>query len=666
MSKLLMSAAVAALMGAPAIAQSGDQTGADVASQTRAQGAGNQAQSQSAAAAGAQTDAARDDQHDWDTDHDWVDAAVYGENGEQIGVVNKVRLRGSGDEVRALVLDTSGFLDQGMRHIRLLGDEATVITRDALPAGWTVSRAGASGEGETADSDEDGERSWWNWGRNDDEGEDAQQAAADGASGNFTLITLDFTNDEIGMMPEYTATAAAGAMTSSAASQSEAVSEDTSGERETAQAVTERNARNARQAANDTETDDTGAGDTDTPETEVDTSVAMQSANGGEMEEEASDAYDREVRAGREDYGTDNDTGVNMQNGDRPDDVADSTLMDDEAEQSAQSDASSAEMNAGAATMDRANRGGQAGDAADADNGETTARDDQSGQAWADDESPADELTREGRMNGGDVQAQTSEGQDDATASSEDSWTEDNSLVGQDVYAQDDSRLGSVGRVQQDDEGADPIALIIVTDTMGERTVSLEDREWSQQSRDGQDALTLDYQDQGEFEQNSAPYSDDAADTSTASTADADQEYGSDAMDETDSQYAAQTAGGEDSGDTDRWTDEHAWVDVPVYSRTGEQIGEVERVRGGANGAQPTAIVLETNGFLDLGGREVELNGSNFRLTDYEGEQVLQIRYTEDEIEQMPAFNEANVSDYPLSDNPLEQDESEPTEDGTR
>ena len=100
-------------------------------------------------------------------------------------------------------------------------------------------------------------------------------------------------------------------------------------------------------------------------------------------------------------------------------------------------------------------------------------------------------------------------------------------------------------------------------------------------------------------------------------------------------------------------------MNTAVYSRSGEQIGEIERVRGGANAHHPSAIVLETGGFLEIGGREVELSGSNFRLTDYEGEQVLQIRYTADEIMQMPTFNEAEASDYPLSDNPLEADETE-------
>ncbi|MGJ3230255.1 MAG: PRC-barrel domain-containing protein [Oceanicaulis sp.] len=682
MSKFLMSAAAAALMTAPAIAQAGS---GEAQTEARGDAAASQTTSSRTAASGA-------DSYDWNTDHDWVNAAVYGEDGEQVGVVDRVRMRdGGGGEVRALVLNTEGFLDQGMRHIRLLGDEATVIKQDALPAGWTVSRQGGENAGSEDESGEDNERRWWNWGRDDDA---ERQADANGAMNNFTLITLDFTNDEIAMMPEYVASTPARTTTSDAGAQSGAdtetrVAADTTeddsmtGETQRADArqATERAARTARQEASDDQAMAANAGQTGDPmDTDADTAMSdedsedIQSEYGNEIGEDASDGYDREVRAGRDDVGTSNDTGVNMQNGDAPDDIDDATLMDDEAaagseqsygQASNETDDDAEAMNAGAAEMDRANRGGQAGDATDADNGDMTANDRRSGQAWADDDSPADQLTQQGMRNGGEAGQPGTDrnGRDAAAMTGQDqqSWTEDNNLVGQDVYAQDETRLGSVGRVQQDGEGteAEPIALIIVTDTMGEREVSLEDRTWSNQEREGETSLMLDYQDQNEFQQDSSPYSDEPDMTGDA------QDYGQ-SQDVTDQQGEYGAAGDDDAADADRWTDDHPWIDTAVYSRTGSQIGEVERVRGGATGGQPTAIVLETNGFLDIGGREVELNGSNFRLTDYEGEQVLQIRYTEDEVDQMKSFNEAETSDYPLSDNPLEDDASEPADDGTR
>lgn len=588
MSKLLMSAALAALMTAPALAQS---ESAQQSRNTQAQDAQGQdaANAQSGAQSEAQTGAnqrsgavnaqASDDESydwnadddssfDWDTEHEWINAAVYGRSGEQIGVVERVRMRESGDEVRAMVLDTNNFLDEGMRHIRLLGDEVTVISQDALPEGWTVSREDQSDQPEQPDDaesseEDDGERRWWNWGREDSDGQQTARAGME----TFTLITVNFTDDEIAMMPEFT------------------------------------------------------------PAPAVRTASAQDSATG-------------EAEGDSDDSSSSDTTTMAMQEGDQPGDAA--------------SDRSPSVSGSTNTTL--ANRSGQ-----------TDGRTSMTGEA------PPTGLQA----------GQSSMSQADAGQSmGQDSWTEDNSLVGRDVYAQDETRLGSVSRVQQNGEGtqAEPIALIIITDTMGERTVSLEGRDWSNQERDGESTLDLDYRDIGEFEQDSAPYSQDgASDPSSGGDSmddggpdEDDAGYGqsSDAMDDQETAYGggdAEEDGDADSGsDTDRWTDDHAWVDTAVYSRTGAQIGVIERVRGGANGGRPNAIVLETGGFLDIGGREVELNGSNFRLTDYEGEQVVQIRYTEEELDQMPSFDESEASDYPLSDNPMEDDESEPLDDGQR
>ncbi|MFW6299440.1 MAG: PRC-barrel domain-containing protein [Oceanicaulis sp.] len=702
MSKFLLSAAATALMTAPALAQADE----DTTSQNRTMDAGDQAQDQSAERAGAnsrntnqaagRSGAVNDDGHDWRSDHDWVQAAVYSEDGEQIGVVDRVRMRPDDDaEVRAIVLDTDGFLDQGMRHIRLLGDEATVITQDALPQGWTVSRTGSGGRSDGPDGGGDGEeesdteRRWWNWGGDDDDDaeSDASQANAGGGMDTFTLITLDFTNDEIGIMPEYTAPAGTGASMASADAdtQTSVASDTTEGDamnagesrRADARQATRQASRTAREEASGEQEMAANAGQTGDPMGERsgeamsdEDSEDFQSENGNEIGEDASDGYDRERRAGRDDYATGaQDTGVNQ----------DGNFFDDSGE-----DSPGESMDDGSDDMGQTDRADQAGDEAedgeDGEDGDRTMRDRQSGQSSAQDETQTrSQGAQRGTENRGDAQSAQTGSQDARTgqaagstdsdmasdqSGAEQGWSEDSNLVGQDVYAQDDTRLGSVGQVRQGGEGTDaePIALIIITDTMGERQVLLEDRDWSDERREGEQSLTLDYQDEDEFEEDSRPYGGQSGMTG------GDEDYGEgEGETETD---AGDTAygreGGEDSDASNQWTDDHDWVDTPVYSRTGEQIGDVERVRGGETGAEPTAIVVETGGFLDLGGREVELNGSNFRLTDYEGEQVLQIRYTEDEVDQMEAFDESRASDFPLSDNPLEDDESEPMEDETR
>lgn len=593
MSRLLMSAAIAALMSAPAMAQT---------DQAMAQADSAQASIQTAG-----------DSADWKTSHAWIQAAVYDEAGDQVGVVNRVRLRDSGDGVRALVLDTSGFLDKGMRQISLLADEATVITPDALPAGWAVTRGGRTGERDESASDDETttDRRWWEFGRED------QDATGDSsAMTNFTLITLDFTADDIAMMPEFSAG-------TSSQTQSEPGTGSNANRADQAQ-VDQGGADGATVLANASDQDSNApqiTGRTPAP-------TSSSATDDGENEDSQDDV-------GRGSSVASTDTRVAM-------------VTDDERDAAAER--ASANEDTPATSESRTNDSG-----------------DPFSVAWADVESAMDRRTVT----------------NDDQMVSEAGWTEDNSLVGQDVYAQDDTRLGAVSRVRQEGDGleADPITLIIITDTMGERSVSMEGRDWSNQQREGEDALTLDYQNRGEFEQNSSPYSGADRREDGEASDETEDGYGRTGSDAARTAYgAARTAYGaagddsaDDAGDTAEWTDSHEWVNTAVYSRSGEQIGEIERVRGGANAQHPSAIVLETGGFLDIGGREVQLSGSNFRLTDYEGEQVLQIRYTDDEIMQMPTFNEAEASDYMLSDNPLEADENatesdddETEDDGTR
>lgn len=583
MSKFLMSVAVAALMSGPALAQSDEAPRAsagDQTSQSTRQGAAqptqtNTAQEMAETLSEEELTEVLDAQYAWSDDHEWLRAAVYGEEGEQIGFIERVRMHADNDDmVRAIVVNTDGFLDKGMRHIPLLTRDVTVITEDNLPAGWTVSRdeagtrANNSGENRAdGDGEAETERRWWNFGRDDNGAQSAN------AMDRFTLITLDFTDDEIAQMTEYTVPQP----------EPEMASRDTT----------------ARTGAQ------TGA--------QARTNVASDTSTGAEARMGPATA----VRSDRERQTAEADTRTAMR----------SESGDDAAARAAHQTSGSATHRTGEQASGASERASQ--EAAAQNRDQRTAM---------------------------------------ASAASGQNWTESNQLVGRDVYAQDDTRLGSVSRVQQTGSGtqAEPIALIIVTDTMGARNVSLEGRDWSNEERDGQEALTLDYENRGEFEQNSSPYSqDDSAESSSAMGAWMDDDSYDGANDAMGNQETAYGSDDDNTGArTDRWTDDHDWIGVAVYSRTGEQIGEIERVRAGAEGSQPTAIVIETGGFLEIGGREVELNGSNFRLTEYEGEEVLQVRYTEDELNQMKAFNEADASDYPLSDNPAEDDESEPLDDG--
>jgi hypothetical protein len=92
------------------------------------------------------------------------------------------------------------------------------------------------------------------------------------------------------------------------------------------------------------------------------------------------------------------------------------------------------------------------------------------------------------------------------------------------------------------------------------------------------------------------------------------------------------------------YTDQHPWVDASVWAE-GERVGEIERVH--FSGDAIDRIVIEYGGLADVGGREVEVP-----LTD--GELTFSLNVTKAQLDEMPAFDEARASDFPLSDNPLE------------
>ena len=105
-----------------------------------------------------------------------------------------------------------------------------------------------------------------------------------------------------------------------------------------------------------------------------------------------------------------------------------------------------------------------------------------------------------------------------------------------------------------------------------------------------------------------------------------------------------------DTGDADTtpFTDDHAWVDTPVFGSDGAELGNVERVRLSEND-EVDAIVIEYGGTLDIGGREVLIEAGKYMVTTVEGSERLELTYTMAEVEALPDFDEDRVSDYPLS-----------------
>ena len=104
------------------------------------------------------------------------------------------------------------------------------------------------------------------------------------------------------------------------------------------------------------------------------------------------------------------------------------------------------------------------------------------------------------------------------------------------------------------------------------------------------------------------------------------------------------------------YTDQHPWTDAAVRAE-GEMIGEIERVH--YSGDEIDMIVIETGGVADVGGREVELKLDQAEMvTSPNGETSFELGITAAELEALPDFDESLVSNYPLSDNPLETDDA--------
>lgn len=98
------------------------------------------------------------------------------------------------------------------------------------------------------------------------------------------------------------------------------------------------------------------------------------------------------------------------------------------------------------------------------------------------------------------------------------------------------------------------------------------------------------------------------------------------------------------------FTDNHDWIDTEVFGSAGTELGTVERVRLSEAG-EVEAIVIETGGIAEVGGREVLIETGEFELvSNLEGENSINLMVDAEGFAALPDFDEDRASDYPLSD----------------
>lgn len=112
---------------------------------------------------------------------------------------------------------------------------------------------------------------------------------------------------------------------------------------------------------------------------------------------------------------------------------------------------------------------------------------------------------------------------------------------------------------------------------------------------------------------------------------------------------ATENALAEADMDRDPFTDDHSLVEAAVYGSAGTHLGEIERVRLDATG-HADAIVVEYGGVLDVGGREVLIEAGDYMASNEDDTVVVTLSIDRTEFEALPAFDEDEASDYPLSD----------------
>jgi ribosomal 30S subunit maturation factor RimM len=109
------------------------------------------------------------------------------------------------------------------------------------------------------------------------------------------------------------------------------------------------------------------------------------------------------------------------------------------------------------------------------------------------------------------------------------------------------------------------------------------------------------------------------------------------------------SASDERNGLFDGWFENgHPLEGLPVYTRDGERVGSVERVRGGAGPdadlevsdgrSEPLdvdALVVETGGFLGIGAREVDIDPGQAELTSVDGDERIILDISNAEFERL-------------------------------
>lgn len=117
----------------------------------------------------------------------------------------------------------------------------------------------------------------------------------------------------------------------------------------------------------------------------------------------------------------------------------------------------------------------------------------------------------------------------------------------------------------------------------------------------------------------------------------------------------------------DRFSDDHAHIDAQVHTSGGENLGTVERVRfTSSNQSEIDAYVVETRGFLEIGGREILIDAGDAEWTGTGNDRVLTLDYTATQAASLPDFNENRATDYWLADAELVEIRDRADEAGTR
>ena len=291
-----------------------------------------------------------------------------------------------------------------------------------------------------------------------------------------------------------------------------------------------------------------------------------------------------------------------------------------------------------------------------------------------------------------DTAGRTDTGRD---GQSEDRFRDDHPLRDVAVYTNDGERVGSVERVRGGGQMSayrdltdgttrdlDVNGLVVETGGflgIGTREVEIEAGSAQRTSVDGEQRIVLDMSN-AEFERLREHARDDDSgmwnDTSnrseqswqnrqddTATQTGASNQARTDARTQTqaDAGMTGQTQTGQTaqrahaSGEVHAgvYTEEHDWVDAPVFSSDGERLGRVHQVRsasgaayGGGNTGAMTggqanveAIIVRTGGFLGIGSRDVEVQGDRMQLEMQDDEPRLVVDMTKDRFDDMPVYD---------------------------